>query len=86
MTYVITNSCIGHKDASCHEVCPVDAIAPNPYGPEFGDHDQLFIDAAVCIDCGACEPVCPVGAIYNEYDLPDDARESLATNQFFFAQ
>ena len=25
-----------------------------------------------CVDCGACEPVCPTEAIFYEDDLPDE--------------
>jgi ferredoxin len=41
---------------------------------------MLYIDNEVCIDCGACVPACPVHAIYDEVDLPDDKREWLAVN------
>jgi NAD-dependent dihydropyrimidine dehydrogenase PreA subunit len=66
MTYVITSPCIGTKDRSCVEVCPVDCIHDD------GDEDlMLYIDPAECIDCGACEPACPVTAIFSEDDVPD---------------
>ncbi|HET9927427.1 MAG TPA: ferredoxin, partial [Rubrobacter sp.] len=48
MTYVITEPCIGTKDQSCVEVCPVDCIY------DAGDH--FMINPEECIDCGACEP------------------------------
>jgi len=60
MTYIIGEACIDTKDISCQSVCPVDCI-----------HEvdrMLVIDAEECIDCGACEPECPVDAI-----LPEDA-------------
>lgn len=84
MPYVITEPCIGSKDASCYEVCPVDAIQPAPGGPDFDKHDQLFIDPVACIECGACEPVCPVEAIYDEDDVPEQWRSSIAANRRFF--
>jgi len=31
---------------------------------------MLVIDPEECIDCGACEPECPVAAIYPEGALP----------------
>ena len=65
MPYVITEPCVGSKDASCYDVCPVDAIHPAPEGPDFDDHDQLFIDPVSCIECGACAAVCPTEAIYD---------------------
>jgi ferredoxin len=56
MPYVITEPCIGTKDASCVEVCPVDCI--------YEGEDQYYIHPDECIDCGACEPECPVTAIF----------------------
>ena len=63
MAYVITEACIGLKDKACVDVCPVDCIYEGP--------DQLFIHPDECIDCGACEPECPVEAIFPEDALPD---------------
>ena len=63
MTYVITEACIGVKDRACVDVCPVDCI--------YEGEDQLYIHPDECIDCGACEPECPVEAIYPEDALPD---------------
>ena len=63
MTYVITEPCIGTKDQSCVEVCPVDCIY------DAGDH--YMINPEECIDCGACEPECPVEAIFPEDALPE---------------
>ena len=62
MPYVITEACISVKDKSCVDVCPVDCIYEGP--------DQLFIHPDECIDCGACEPECPVNAIFPEESLP----------------
>ena len=67
MTYVITDPCIDVLDKSCVEVCPVDCIHY-----EEGVDRKLFIDPDECIDCGACEPVCPVTAIFAEDDVPAD--------------
>src|SRR5215217_4609969 len=64
MTYVITEPCIGTKDQSCVEVCPVDCIYDG------GDH--FMINPEECIDCGACEPECPVEAIYPEDEVPEE--------------
>ena len=73
MTYVITEPCIGTKDRSCVEVCPVDCIHPK------ADEDQgevhLYINPEECIDCGACESVCPVTAIFAEGDVPDQYKK-----------
>ncbi len=55
--------CIDIKDRSCVDVCPVDCIH---------EFDRiLIIDPEECIDCGACEPECPVEAIFPEDALPD---------------
>lgn len=67
MGFVITEACINEKMADCVDVCPVDCIAE-------GD-DQYFINTDICIDCGACEAACPVGAVYYEDDLTDERKK-----------
>lgn len=62
MPYVITEPCIGVKDASCVDVCPVNCI--------YEGEDQFYIHPDECIDCAACEAACPVTAIYHEDDVP----------------
>jgi ferredoxin len=62
LTYVIAEPCIDVMDKSCVEVCPVDCIH------ETGR--MLVIDPEECIDCGACEPECPVEAIFPEDAVP----------------
>jgi NAD-dependent dihydropyrimidine dehydrogenase PreA subunit len=104
VTYIIAEPCIGTKDRSCVEVCPVDCIyeyvgeiggyvVPDPstgagvdkqvvprgeavhVPPDGFSKDalnaQLYIHPEECIDCGACESVCPVTAIFAEADVPD---------------
>lgn len=61
MAYVITQNCC--RDASCVAACPVGCIHPSPGEPGFTAADMLYIDPAVCIDCGACADACPVDAI-----------------------
>jgi NAD-dependent dihydropyrimidine dehydrogenase PreA subunit len=70
MTYVITTPCIDVQDQACVEVCPVDCIHFDE-----GEDRQLFINPDECIDCGACEPACPVTAIFAEDDVPGDQAE-----------
>ena len=65
MTYVIAEPCVDVIDQSCVSVCPVDCIHF-----EEGVDRKLFIDPNECIDCGACEPECPVNAIFPEESLP----------------
>jgi len=84
MTYVITQPCIGIKDASCIEVCPVDAIHPGPHESEFDAHQQLYIDPCECIDCGACEPACPFTAIFEESAVPQKWQSFIQINADFF--
>jgi NAD-dependent dihydropyrimidine dehydrogenase PreA subunit len=55
MPYVIASPCIDVLDRSCVDECPVDCI--------YEGGRKLYIHPTECIDCGACEPVCPVGAI-----------------------
>ena len=64
MTYVIAQPCIDEKDKSCIDVCPVDCIHETEH--------MLVIDPDECIDCGACEPECPVNAIFPEESLPPE--------------
>ena len=64
MTYVIAEPCIDVKDRACVDECPVDCIYEGPR--------MLYIHPDECVDCGACEPVCPVTAIFYEDDVPAD--------------
>ena len=75
MPYVIAEPCIGTKDASCVEVCPVDCI--------YEGEDQYYIHPEECIDCGACEPECPVEAIFPEDALPDKWEPFVKINYAF---
>lgn len=70
MAYIISEPCIGVKDASCVDACPVDCIHPKKDESGFADVEMLYIDPVECIDCGACVPVCPVSAIFALEDLP----------------
>ncbi len=72
MAYVIAEPCIGVKDNSCVEVCPVDCIHPTPGEPDYNSAEQLYIDPTECIDCDACVEACPVDAIFAEEHLPSE--------------
>jgi NAD-dependent dihydropyrimidine dehydrogenase PreA subunit len=71
VAYVIAEPCIGTKDNSCVEVCPVDCIHPRKDEADFEKETMLYIDPDVCIDCGACEPACPVQAIFPADLVPE---------------
>ena len=76
MTYVIALPCVDVLDKACIEECPVDCIYE-------GDR-MLYIHPDECVDCGACEPVCPVEAIYYEDDVPDQWKDFYNANVEFF--
>jgi NAD-dependent dihydropyrimidine dehydrogenase PreA subunit len=76
MPYIITEACIGVKDKACVDVCPVDCI--------YEGEQQLFIHPDECIDCGACEPECPVTAIFPEEDVPANMKQYVQINRDVF--
>lgn len=79
MTYVIAEPCIEVVDRACVDECLVDCIYEGSRG--------LYIrsdECIECIDCGACESVCPVQAIYYEDDLPKVWSEFTDDNARFF--
>ena len=76
MTYVIAQPCVDLKDKACIEECPVDCI--------YEGERSLYIHPDECVDCGACEPVCPVEAIYYEDDVPEQWTDYYKANVEFF--
>jgi len=78
VTYVIAEPCIDVLDRACVEECPVDCI--------YEGARALYIHPDECVDCGACEPVCPVEAIYYEDDVPAQWLAFTADNARFFAE
>jgi NAD-dependent dihydropyrimidine dehydrogenase PreA subunit len=76
MTYIIAEPCVDLKDASCVEVCPVDCI--------YEGKDMFYIHPVECIDCGACEPECPVTAIFPDTDVPPEWTSYIAKNSDYF--
>ncbi|MGC0367258.1 NAD-dependent dihydropyrimidine dehydrogenase PreA subunit [Rhodococcus sp. 27YEA15] len=76
MPYVITEACTDVMDRSCMTQCPVDCI--------YQGARALYINPDECIECGACEAACPVGAVYLETDLPDEFASSAESNRDFF--
>ncbi len=80
MAYIICEPCVNTKDTACVDVCPVDCIHPTKDEAEFEKVDMLYIDPDECIDCGACEPACPVTAIFAEEDVPEEWHEYIEKN------
>lgn len=100
MIYVIAEPCHGVCDTACVDVCPVDCIhGPADLGEiravreadgeeglkaKYGDKVQLYIDPEECISCGACEPECPVDAIFEDEELPEKWVPYTEINAEFF--
>jgi NAD-dependent dihydropyrimidine dehydrogenase PreA subunit len=96
MIYIIAEPCLGVCDTACVDVCPVDCIhGPMPLEeiravPEeeratrLADV-QLYIDPDECISCGACEPECPVEAIFEDEEVPEKWEHYIEINAAFFA-
>ena len=84
MAYIITRLCRDCVDTACVAVCPVDCI----YKYSGDDHstfpNQLYIHPDECIDCGACEPECPVTAIFPEEDVPVNMKDYVQINREVF--
>ena len=78
MTYTIAEPCVDIKDKACIEECPVDCI--------YEGARMLYIHPDECVDCGACEPVCPVEAIYYEDDVPEQWGQYTQINADFFVE
>ena len=71
MTYIVKDECIKCKLTDCVEVCPVDCF--------YEGENMLVIHPDECIDCGVCEPECPVDAIQS--DTEDGAEKWLVLNR-----
>ncbi len=73
MPYVVTDACVGTKDLTCIDVCPVDCVYDG------GDEDKIvYIKVDECIACGACRHACPVEAIRMIIDA-DGSEETVFT-------
>ena len=73
MTYIVNEDCIKCKYMDCVEVCPVDCF--------YEGDNMLVIHPDECIDCGVCEPECPVEAI--KPDTEPDLEKWLELNRNF---
>ena len=76
MAYVIAEPCVDVHDRACVDECPVDSI--------YDGARKSYIHPSECVDCGACEPVCPVQAIFHEEDLPEAWRQYAQIDREFF--
>ena len=72
MATIVTDNCDLCRFTDCVTVCPMVCF--------HADDKKLYIDPVVCIDCGACIPVCPVRAIYEVKNLPPDKHHWIAIN------
>ena len=76
MTYIVKDECIKCKLTDCVEVCPVDCF--------YEGENMLVINPDECIDCGVCEPECPIDAIKPDTDENiDDKEKWLLLNKKF---
>lgn len=73
MAYVVTENCIRCKYTDCVDVCPVDCFYEGP--------NMLVIHPDECIDCGLCEPECPVKAILHEDELSNEQLPFVEINE-----
>ena len=74
MTYIVKDECIKCKLMDCVEVCPVDCF--------YEGENMLVISPEECIDCGVCEPECPVDAIVSDASYEkDDKQKWLEINE-----
>lgn len=76
MAYVIAEPCVDVHDRACVDECPVDCI--------YDGSRKGYIQPDECIDCGACEAVCPVTAIFYETDLPAEWAAYAGVEREFF--
>ena len=79
MAYVIAEPCVDVRDRACVSVCPVDCIHE-----EEGVDRTLYIDPNECIDCGACEPECPVNAIFTADAVPAQWSKYIEINSLWY--
>lgn len=78
MAYIICEPCVDVKDTACVDVCPVDCIHT------VDGENQLYINPDECIDCAACEPACPVNAIFMHDEVPAEWDSYIEINEKFF--
>jgi ferredoxin len=72
MSYVVCEPCRDCKYTDCVVVCPCDCF--------YQDEHMLYIDPSECIDCEACVPECPVGAIFHDTSVPEPWAQCVELN------
>ena len=77
MTYVVNDKCIKCKLMDCVEVCPVDCF--------YEGENMLVINPDECIDCGVCEPECPIDAIKPDVEDIKDKEKWVLINKKYSA-
>nr|WP_271213778.1 ferredoxin [Rhodococcus wratislaviensis]GLK41033.1 ferredoxin [Rhodococcus wratislaviensis] len=78
MPYVVAEPCVDVLDKACVAECPVDCI--------YEGARMMYIHPDECVDCGACEPVCPVAAIFFEDDIPEEWTQYTTANVEYFIE
>ena len=76
MPFVVAEPCIDVLDKACVQQCPVDCI--------YEGERMAYIHPDECVDCGACEPVCPQNAIFYDEEVPDEFTPFMDANREFF--
>ncbi|MFE5704790.1 ferredoxin [Rhodococcus koreensis] len=76
MAYVIAEPCVDIMDKSCIRECPVDCI--------YEGNRMMYINPEECIDCGACEAICPMEAIFYVDEVPPELNSYTQANRDFF--
>ena len=77
MTFIVTEKCIKCKYTDCVDVCPVDCF--------YEGENMLVINPDECIDCGVCEPECPIEAIKSDEEIEPGEEKWLALNTKYSA-
>ena len=72
MSHIVTANCNDCKYTDCCVVCPVECF--------YQDEMMLYIDPTECINCGACIPECPVGAIFTAVEVPHEWENYIPLN------
>lgn len=78
MSFVIGDQCVDATDRSCVEECPVDCI--------YEGYRKLYINPVECIECGNCQPACPVSAIFADREPPEGQQVHIQDNAAFFSE